>query len=133
MEYGIPAPRYRLPPDTHPGAVRLQVTDLERSLEYYQHVIGLTMLTRERSAASLAANDASRALLHLETQPGTTAPPRSGRLGLYHFALLVPDRPSLGRLVKHLGDVSAHVASADHAVSEALYLWDPDGLGVEVY
>src|SRR6266853_785159 len=91
MEYGIPAPRYRLPPDTHPGAVRLQVSDLGRSLEYYQRIIGLALLTRDRSSASL------------------------------------------GRFVKHLGDVGAHVASADHAVSEALYLWDPDGLGIEVY
>jgi catechol 2,3-dioxygenase len=52
---------------------------------------------------------------------------------LYHFALLVPDRSSLGRFVRQLTEIGVHFASADHAVSEALYLWDPDGLGIEVY
>jgi catechol 2,3-dioxygenase len=58
---------------------------------------------------------------------------RHARLGLYHFAILLPDRPSLGRFLAHLGDAGAPAATADHAVSEAVYLWDPDGLGIEVY
>jgi catechol 2,3-dioxygenase len=133
MQYGIPAPGYRLPSDTHVGSARLLVSDLERSLDYYQQVIGLRVMARERSRASLAPHGGDAPLIHLETRPGTKPPPRGGRFGLYHFALLVPDRASLGRFVGHLGDIGAHVASADHAVSEALYLWDPDGLGIEVY
>jgi len=133
MQYGIPPPGYRLPSETHLGAARLLVSDLERSLEYYQQVIGLRVLSRERSSVALGSLAGGSALIHLETKPGTKLPPRGGRLGLYHFALLLPDRASLGRLARHLGEVGAHVASADHAVSEALYLWDPDGLGIEVY
>ena len=59
--------------------------------------------------------------------------PHGGRLGLYHFAILVPDRASLGRFVRHLSELGEYAGSADHAVSEALYLTDPDGLGIEVY
>src|SRR4029078_4388740 len=99
----------------------------------YQQVIGLRVLSRERSSVALGPLGGDTPLIHLETRPGTKAPPRGGRFGLYHFALLLPDRVSLGRFVRHLGEVGAHVASADHAVSEALYLWDPDGLGIEVY
>jgi catechol 2,3-dioxygenase len=133
MQYGIPAPGYRLPVETHVGAARLLVSDLERSLDYYQQVIGLRLESRGRLDASLAAQDGGAALIHLETRTGTKPPPRGGRFGLYHFALLVPDRASLGRCVSHLDDIGAYMASADHAVSEALYLWDPDGLGIEVY
>src|SRR5262245_54210893 len=133
MQYGIPAPGYRLPNETHVGSARLLVSDLERSLDYYQQVIGLRVMSRERSSASLAPHGGGAALIYLETRAGTKPPPRGGRFGLYHFALLVPDRASLGRFVSHLREIGAHVASADHAVSEALYLWDPDGLGIEVY
>jgi catechol 2,3-dioxygenase len=109
------------------------VSDLQRSLEYYQRVIGLGVVSRDRSTVALGPHNGDAALLHLETRPGTKPPPRGGRFGLYHFALLLPDRTSLGQLVRHLGEIETHVASADHAVSEALYLWDPDGLGIEVY
>ena len=133
MQYGVPPPGYRLPDKTHVGAARLLVSDLAKSLEYYQRVIGLRVVSRDRSTAAIGPHDRGPALLHLETRPGTTPPPRGGRFGLYHFALLLPDRASLGQFVKHLGELGTHVASADHAVSEALYLWDPDGLGIEVY
>jgi len=133
VQYGIRPTGYRLPDDTHLGSARLLVTDLERSLEYYQRVLGLIALSRQPSSAALAVSESARALIHLETKPGTKSPPRGGRYGLYHFALLVPDRASLGRFVTHLDEIGARVASADHAVSEALYLWDPDGLGIEVY
>jgi catechol 2,3-dioxygenase len=59
--------------------------------------------------------------------------PRRGRLGLFHFAVLLPDRASLGRFVKHLSEIGAYAGMSDHLVSEALYLNDPDGLGIEVY
>jgi catechol 2,3-dioxygenase len=133
MQYGIPPPGYRLPSETHLGSARLLVSDLEQSLEYYQQVIGLRLVARERSTVALGPHDGGAALLHLETRPGTKPPPRGGRFGLYHFALLLPDRASLGQFLGHLSEIGTHVASADHAVSEALYLWDPDGLGIEVY
>jgi len=133
MPFGIPAPGFRLPDATHLGAARLQVSDLEHSLEYYQDIIGLTVLSRDRTSAALGAHGGGSPLIHLEGQAGTKRPPRGGRYGLYHFAILVPDRASLGRFVRHLGEHGTHLASADHAVSEALYLWDPDGLGIEVY
>jgi catechol 2,3-dioxygenase len=58
---------------------------------------------------------------------------RRGGFGLYHFAILLPDRAALGRFVAHLESLDVRVAMADHLVSEALYLWDPDGLGIELY
>src|SRR5690606_18004769 len=72
-------------------------------------------------------------LVELQERPGATSVHRRPRLGLYHYAVLLPDRPSLGRFVLHLRDLGESVGAADHLVSEALYLWDPDGLGVEVY
>src|SRR5215467_4167500 len=105
MQYGIPAPGYRLPAETHVGSARLLVSDLERSLDYYQQVIGLRVMFRDRSSASLAPNGNGAALIHLETRAGTKPPPRGGRFGLYHVALLVPDRASLGRFVSHLSDI----------------------------
>ncbi len=68
----------------------------------------------------------------LHSAPGVS-PARRGAFGLYHFALLLPDRAALGRFAMHLASLEVRVATADHLVSEALYLWDPDGLGIEVY
>jgi len=59
--------------------------------------------------------------------------PKRGRIGLYHFAILLPDRPSLGRFLAHLEELGAYAGMSDHFVSEAIYLTDPDGLGIEVY
>jgi catechol 2,3-dioxygenase len=69
----------------------------------------------------------------LHEQPGATPVPRRGRLGLYHYAILLPDRAALGRFLAHLRDLGAYAGMSDHYVSEALYLTDPDGLGIEVY
>jgi catechol 2,3-dioxygenase len=132
MSYGVRPTGHRLPDDTHLGAVRLLVTDLAQSLIYYQQVLGLRCVSRTPNSASLAAETGSP-LLHLDTRRGVRTTPQGERLGLYHFALLVPDRPALGRFLTHLRDSRIPVSSADHAVSEALYLWDPDNLGIEVY
>src|SRR5690349_6364516 len=64
---------------------------------------------------------------------GASPAPRRGRLRLFHFAILLPYRPSRGRFMIHLVDLGAHIGSADHLVSEAYYLQDPDNLGIEVY
>lgn len=133
MTFGIAPPHYRLPAATRLGAVTLQVSDLARSLAYYEGVLGFSIVDREPDGAVLAPHGEARGIVHLREKPGARQVPRQGRLGLYHFAILLPDRPSLGRFVAHLDAVGLRAGSADHAVSEALYLWDPDGLGIEVY
>jgi catechol 2,3-dioxygenase len=131
-DFGIAPPAYRLPSATHVGAVTLAVADLDRSIDYYREVIGLHLLTREGNRATLGAPD-ERPLVILEAHAGLRPAPRRGAFGLYHFALLLPDRAALGRFVGHLGRFGVQVGMADHLVSEALYLTDPDGLGIEVY
>lgn len=127
------APRgYRLPAGTHLGGVRLQVADLTRSLSFYQHTLGLRLVMQEAGWATLAAHGDDRLLVELREKPGIR-PAGRGLLGLYHFAILLPDRPSLARFVRHLADIGARAGAGDHLVSEAFYLTDPDGLGIEVY
>jgi catechol 2,3-dioxygenase len=131
--YTVAPSGYRLPGGMRLGPVRLQVADLERSIGYYERVLGLRATKRSEAAATLAAQRDEIPLVELEELPGATPVPRRGRLGLYHFALLLPDRASLGRFVAHLRALGEYAGSADHLVSEALYLTDPDGLGIEVY
>ncbi|MGH7581525.1 MAG: VOC family protein [Gemmatimonadales bacterium] len=131
--YTTPPPDYRLPAGISLGPVRLQVADLARSTDYYERVLGLHVAEREGTQAILAAQSDTRPLVDLRERAGATPVPRRGRLGLYHFALLLPDRASLGRFVAHLGGLGEQFGMADHLVSEAIYLTDPDGLGIEVY
>jgi len=130
---GIRPDAYRLPPTARPGRVVLQVADLERSLAYYGGALGLRVLTRDDDRATLGAGDGARVLVELRELPGARPVPRRGRLGLYHFALLLPDRAALGRFLAHAAGLRAIDGMSDHLVSEALYLTDPDGLGIEVY
>lgn len=127
------APEFRLPSTTRLGPVHLQVADLGRSIAYYEQIIGLRTLERSGDAARLAGATDGDALVDLQARPGARPIPRHGRLGLYHFAILLPDRRALGRFVAHLARGGQRLAAADHAVSEAIYLSDPDGLGIEVY
>jgi catechol 2,3-dioxygenase len=131
--FGIAPHGFRLPPDASVGAVRLQIGDLQRSVDYYTQVLGLRVLTRTADQAALAAHGDDRPLVRLRARSGARPVPRRGTFGLYHFALRLPDRSALGRFVAHLFRVGARAGSADHLVSEALYLTDPDGLGIEVY
>ena len=131
--YGEPPRGFRLPDATRLGMVRLQVGDLARSLAFYTSVLGLRVVDRDATRAQLAAHGDDRPLVELQERTGARAVARRGRLGLYHFAILLPDRPSLGRFVRHLAEIGAHAGAGDHLVSEALYLQDPDGLGIEVY
>jgi catechol 2,3-dioxygenase len=133
LEYGVRPPRYRLPDDSRLGRVWLQIADLERSVTWYQSVLGLTVLSRTAETASLAAQGETHPLIELTQKKGVRAVPRRGLLGLYHYALLLPDRASLGRFIAHLGHLGVRAGMSDHFVSEAVYIDDPDGLGIEVY
>jgi catechol 2,3-dioxygenase len=124
---------YRLPASTRVGAVRLQVADLERSLAYYQGVLGFRLLERDGRDASLGSAGGTAPLVRLRERHGAAAAAQQGRLGLYHFAILLPERPALGRFLLHLAERGERAGASDHLVSEALYLRDPDGLGIEVY
>jgi catechol 2,3-dioxygenase len=112
------------------GAVRVTVSDLERSLDYYRATIGLDVLERANGQAVLGAG--TRRLLILDEVPG--ARPATGHTGLYHFALLVPERPALARWLAHaIRDRVELTGLSDHDVSEAIYLRDPDHHGIEIY
>lgn len=128
--YGEAPGGFRLPAETSVGTVTLQVGDLLRSLEFYRSTLGLAVLESEADRALLGAG--ARALVELRLLRGAR-PAGRGRLGLFHFALLLPDRPALGRFVRHLAERGVPAGAGDHLVSEAFYLADPDGLGIEVY
>ena len=126
---GAPA-QAELPAGTHLGSVHLTVSDLPRSLDYYGGVLGLRVLSRDDRSASLGVGD--RELLVLVEERG--ARPAAGSTGLYHFALLVPRRSDLAAWLAHAArDRVALTGLSDHFVSEALYLSDPDGHGIEIY
>jgi catechol 2,3-dioxygenase len=131
LSYGIQPPVYRLPNKAHVGAVHLLVSDLARSRAYYEQVVGLRPLAVEHGRAVLGSHD-ERPLVELQTRAGVR-PARRGALGLFHFAVLLPDRAALGRFAAHIAPLGIRLGMADHLVSESLYLWDPDGLGIEVY
>jgi catechol 2,3-dioxygenase len=133
----------RLPSDAHIGRVRLRVGDLARSLGFYRDLLGFRVEREEGSKVSLAAragdagtaSDAGQALLVLEEAPGIRPrPARPLTTGLYHVAFLLPSRTELGRslLALHRSGYPLRGMS-DHAVSESLYLDDPDGNGLEIY
>src|SRR3982751_4745885 len=130
--YGIAPPEYRLPDGTHGGAVHLQVSDLSRSLVYYEQVLGLRAQRVTDRSAILTPHGDERTLVTLETRPGVTGS-RRGAFGLFHFAILLPDPAALGRFAAHIGALGVEIGMADHLVSRSFYLSDPDGLGIEVY
>ena len=112
------------------GAVHLTVSDLDASLAYYRETIGLDVLERDGSAARIGSGGLE--LLVLVEEPG--ARPAIGHTGLYHFALLLPERIDLARWLAHAArDRVPLVGLSDHFVSEAIYLSDPDGHGIEIY
>ncbi|MEI2701799.1 MAG: VOC family protein [Baekduia sp.] len=117
-------------PHTRMGAVSLVVSDLSRSCEYYEQAIGLAVLERDGERASLGAG--GRELLELVEVAGARAV--RAATGLFHVAYLLPEREDLGIWLSHAIDARVSLEGAsDHFVSEALYLRDPDGHGIEVY
>jgi catechol 2,3-dioxygenase len=118
-------------PGTSMGAVRLTVADLDAVRDFYQDAIGLAELSSGDGALRLGAGD--RAIVELVGDPD--APPRPrGTSGLFHLAIVVPSRPDLARALQRVAEAGWRLSGAsDHLVSEALYLSDPEGNGIELY
>src|SRR5262249_16166426 len=115
----------------HIGAVGMKVRDLERLVAYYADAVGLAVLSKNSKMATLGAGGA--ALLELE-EDGAAKPDDQQTAGLYHTAFLMPTRADLARWVLHVACKKVPLTGAsDHAVSEAFYLDDPEGNGIEVY
>lgn len=112
------------------GAARLVVADAARSIAFYRQVLGLQVLARSSHTVSLGVGGA--VLLELDVRPGAR-PKHASETGLYHVALLLPDRPALGAFLRNASASGIALGHGDHGVSEALYLHDPDGNGLEVY
>jgi catechol 2,3-dioxygenase len=119
-------------PTTHVGAVRLRVADIDALLEFYERAIGLRTLERRDGLVALGAGD-GMALVELVSAPG--APPEPPvSTGLFHLAILVPTRAELAAAIRRLSGAGWQLTGAsDHLVSEALYLNDPEGNGIEIY
>jgi catechol 2,3-dioxygenase len=117
-------------PNTYIGNVHLKVVNLERTVQFYKTVLGLAVLERSERNAVLGTN--SHPLLTVE-QPEDVIPKEPRKSGLYHFAILLPNRAELGKFLRHVAEIGYPLGAGDHLVSEALYLDDPDGNGIEVY
>jgi catechol 2,3-dioxygenase len=129
LEATATAARAEIPAGTTLGPVHLTVADLDRSLAWYEHALGLRVLSRDDRRASLGGDSE---LLVLVEEPG--AQPARGHTGLYHFALLLPERRDLARWLAHVAREQIRLTGlSDHFVSEAIYLGDPDEHGIEIY
>ncbi|MBT2646650.1 VOC family protein [Bacillus sp. ISL-34] len=118
-------------PITFVGEVSINVLDLNKAILFYQEIIGLQVLKKADRQAVLTT-DGKTPLLTLE-QPADVIPKEGRTTGLYHFALLLPSRADLSIFLRHLLQTKYPFGAADHEVSEALYITDPDGNGIEVY
>ena len=116
--------------DTKLGPVYLTVSDLERSLDFYKNSLGFQIHRSEDSIAYLGAGDSDLLVLHQVSD----AIRARATTGLYHFAILVPSRQDLAKALRLIVETGTQVQGfADHLVSEAIYLPDPDGIGIEIY
>jgi catechol 2,3-dioxygenase len=119
-------------PSLRIGSVELAVRDLARSSDFYERVLGLPVIERDEHTARLGTDPERPALVLSHLASATPAPPRS--TGLYHVAWLHPTRAALADTVRRIASARWRFdGAADHGVSEALYLSDPDGLGIEIY
>lgn len=123
---------YHRKPITYVSEINLKVQNLQESLAFYKETIGFKVLEQTERTARLTA-DGKTVILSIE-QPENVTPKQERTTGLFHFALLLPHRADLGKILKHFLQVKHPVqGAADHLVSEAIYLADPDGNGIEIY
>ncbi len=122
-------------PKTVIGHVHLKVSDLERSIKFYTDVLGFEVMTRMGKQAAFLSAGGYHHHIGLNTWESLGGPaPAEGTTGLFHFAILVPNRKELARAIKRLSEHQWPIdGAADHGVSEAIYLRDPDQNGIEIY
>jgi catechol 2,3-dioxygenase len=118
-------------PATLVGPVTIRVADVSRSTSFYQEALGFRPVGSIGGLPALGGLGSGSPIILLKATPG--ARPARNASGLYHFAILVPSRPALGRALRRLAGAKVPIGEADHLVSEALYLSDPDGNGIEIY
>ena len=120
---------------TQIGHVHLKVADLERALKFYTEVMGFDLMQRYGNSAAFVSAGGYHHHIGLNTWESSNGPqPARGTTGLYHLAILYPNRKELARAFKRLLDHEWPIDGAsDHGVSEAIYLRDPDGNGMEIY
>jgi catechol 2,3-dioxygenase len=122
-----------LHPATHMGTATLGVSDLSQSVDFYTNVLGMKTTSRDDDQKIATVSAGSTPLFHLQEIPNARRQPQYST-GLYHAAILVPSRPDLGRVILNMSRKQYPLSGAsDHFVSEALYLDDPDGNGLEIY
>ena len=125
----------KIHPETRIGHVHLKVADLERALRFYRDVLGFEVTQRMGSSAAFLSAGGYHHHIGLNTwESAGGSAPAEGTTGLYHLAVVYPTRAELGDALRRLIDAGVPLdGAADHGVSEALYLRDPDGNGVELY
>src|SRR5947209_15969971 len=111
------------------GAVEIAVTDADRALRFYRDYIGLTPLPSAGPELRMGAHGRELVVLN----PGAERPVVAHTSGLYHLAILVPDRKELARVIGRLARLRWAQSPTDHVMTKANYLWDPDGNGIEIY
>lgn len=118
-------------PNKYISHVQLKVSNLKQSIKYYEEIIGFSVLDKKDNEVYLTADGKNSLLSLVEVQ--NAIPLQRGQTGLYHFALLLPTRKDLANFVQHLIKHNVRIGAGEHYVSEAIYLYDPDGNGIEVY
>ncbi|MDQ0493232.1 VOC family protein [Paenibacillus brasilensis] len=121
-----------LPDNTKIGQVSLKVSNLERSIQFYTEVVGFQLLRETANTAELTVGG-KHTLLTLKYIENAVILPRQSTAGLYHFAILLPNRVALGLSLRNLLAHEIEIGQGDHDVSEALYIHDPDNNGIEIY
>ncbi|WP_414049011.1 VOC family protein [Macrococcus animalis] len=122
---------FHIKPTTFVSNVAVKVSNLEQSLVFYTEVLGFKVLNQTANAAELTADGKTNILTLV--QPNNVLPKEQRRAGLYHFAILLPTPKDLANIVIQLREHGVQIGASDHLVSEALYIFDPDGNEIEIY
>ncbi len=123
--------RFHQPPATYVASLQMNTANLAQQVQFYRDVVGFQVLEQDQASARLSA-DGKTAILTL-VQPAQVVPKQLKTTGLYHFALLLPDRSDLAAFITHLAKQGVRFGASHHLVSEAIYFYDPEDNGIEVY